>query len=299
MMTVHKAKGLEFPIVILADLTCKLDRARPAAGSIRARNLCALKLGGWAPMDLLLHDAEEAARDRAEGERLAYVAAAAARGTCSWCRPIGDEGLRGRLARSAACRRSTRRRRCVGTPSAAARVSGVSVERHGPDAGADGDPAKPTTSGARDVRVPVSIVGVWALRRSALEEQDSNGGGIEVGHSAFFRFDERRIPGLERRRAPPNPVRRAGCREVSRRVVDPTLVLQAPRRRRPRRDDLIAKDGDQAGVDKRMGGYRAWQGGPRRRRRRARRRRALSPTRRPSSRTMARYRHVQTTDRLT
>ena len=27
MMTVHKAKGLEFPVVVLADLTCKLSRA--------------------------------------------------------------------------------------------------------------------------------------------------------------------------------------------------------------------------------------------------------------------------------
>jgi len=38
-----------------------------------------LKIGGWASRDLLLHDAEEAARDRAESERLAYVAATRAR----------------------------------------------------------------------------------------------------------------------------------------------------------------------------------------------------------------------------
>jgi ATP-dependent exoDNAse (exonuclease V) beta subunit len=79
MMTVHKAKGLEFPIVILADLTCKL--ARPEAGRWidRENGMCALKLGGWAPIDLLLHDPEEAARDKTEAERLAYVAATRAR----------------------------------------------------------------------------------------------------------------------------------------------------------------------------------------------------------------------------
>jgi ATP-dependent exoDNAse (exonuclease V) beta subunit len=79
VMTVHKAKGLEFPIVILADLTCKLSRAEAGRWIDPANNLCALKLGGWAPVDLLLHDAEEAARDKAEGERLAYVAATRAR----------------------------------------------------------------------------------------------------------------------------------------------------------------------------------------------------------------------------
>ena len=95
MMTVHKAKGLEFPIVILADLTCKLarGRGRPLDRS-RSSNVCALKLGGWAPMDLLLHDAEESARDRAEGERLAYVAATRARDSSS-SRPIGDEVYEG------------------------------------------------------------------------------------------------------------------------------------------------------------------------------------------------------------
>ena len=79
MMTVHKAKGLEFPIVILVDLTCRLSRAEAGRWIDPAANLCAIKLGGWAPMDLLLHGAEESARDRAEGQRLAYVAATRAR----------------------------------------------------------------------------------------------------------------------------------------------------------------------------------------------------------------------------
>jgi ATP-dependent exoDNAse (exonuclease V) beta subunit len=79
MMTVHKAKGLEFPIVILADLTCRLSRPEAGRWIDESGTLCALKLGGWAPTDLLLHDAEEAAKDRAEGERLAYVAATRAR----------------------------------------------------------------------------------------------------------------------------------------------------------------------------------------------------------------------------
>jgi ATP-dependent exoDNAse (exonuclease V) beta subunit len=79
MMTVHKAKGLEFPVVVLADLTCKLSRAEAGRWIDADANLCALKIGGWAPRDLLLHDAEESARERAESERLAYVAATRAR----------------------------------------------------------------------------------------------------------------------------------------------------------------------------------------------------------------------------
>ena len=44
-----------------------------------ARGLCALKIGGWAPHELHEHEAEEVARDEAEGVRLAYVAATRAR----------------------------------------------------------------------------------------------------------------------------------------------------------------------------------------------------------------------------
>ena len=79
MMTVHKAKGLEFPVVILADLTCKLSRAEAGRWIDPSSNLCALKIGGWSPIDLLLHDGEEAARDKAESERLTYVAVTRAR----------------------------------------------------------------------------------------------------------------------------------------------------------------------------------------------------------------------------
>src|SRR4029079_12295633 len=79
MMTVHKAKGLEFPVVVLADLTCKLSRADAGRWLDPDSRLCALKIGGWAPIDLLLHGAEESARDRSESQSLAHVAATRAR----------------------------------------------------------------------------------------------------------------------------------------------------------------------------------------------------------------------------
>src|SRR5437667_4065866 len=79
LMTVHKAKGLEFPIVILADMTAKL-RASVATRHIDSdRRVCAIRLAGCAPSDLLQHEDEELLRDEAEGTRVAYVAATRAR----------------------------------------------------------------------------------------------------------------------------------------------------------------------------------------------------------------------------
>jgi ATP-dependent exoDNAse (exonuclease V) beta subunit len=78
LITVHKAKGLEFPVVILADLTAKLSR--PAGRFTDGiRRLCAQSLAGCEPWDLLDHRFEETARDEAEGVRVAYVAATRAR----------------------------------------------------------------------------------------------------------------------------------------------------------------------------------------------------------------------------
>ena len=78
-MTVHRSKGLEFPVVILADPTCKLHRTTAERFIDAERGLCALRLGGWQPLELLDHEKAEVERDREEGIRLAYVAATRAR----------------------------------------------------------------------------------------------------------------------------------------------------------------------------------------------------------------------------
>jgi len=79
LMTVHKAKGLEFPVVVLADLTCRMSRGDASRYLDAPGGLCAMKIGGWAPHELYQHEAEEVACDQAEGVRLAYVAATRAR----------------------------------------------------------------------------------------------------------------------------------------------------------------------------------------------------------------------------
>ena len=81
MMTVHRAKGLEFPVVVLADPTANLASATASrfVDTDPDRRLCAVRLAGWAPVDLLENEALERERDRAESVRLAYVAATRAR----------------------------------------------------------------------------------------------------------------------------------------------------------------------------------------------------------------------------
>ena len=79
LMTVHKAKGLEFPVVVLADMTCKLSSGKPDRYVDAEQGLAATTLLGCAPWELRDHEDVEIRRDEAEGVRIAYVAATRAR----------------------------------------------------------------------------------------------------------------------------------------------------------------------------------------------------------------------------
>jgi ATP-dependent helicase/nuclease subunit A len=79
LTTVYKAKGLEFPVVILADLTGKISRNIPSRHFDVTKKLCAIPLANCEPRELQENEASELGRDRAEGVRVAYVAATRAR----------------------------------------------------------------------------------------------------------------------------------------------------------------------------------------------------------------------------
>ncbi|GMU59255.1 MAG: ATP-dependent DNA helicase [Myxococcaceae bacterium] len=79
MMTVHAAKGLEFPVVILAEPTANANRQEPSHWVDPERGLWVHALGGCLPVELREHEEEVRARDHEESVRITYVAATRAK----------------------------------------------------------------------------------------------------------------------------------------------------------------------------------------------------------------------------
>ena len=79
IMTVHRAKGLEFPVVILADPTANSVSRNPSRHIDASLGLWAEPLCGCTPHELADAAEDELERDREESVRVAYVAATRAR----------------------------------------------------------------------------------------------------------------------------------------------------------------------------------------------------------------------------
>ncbi|MDP9322454.1 MAG: PD-(D/E)XK nuclease family protein, partial [Acidobacteriota bacterium] len=239
MMTVHKAKGLEFPVVILADLTCKLSRPDAGRWIDPSGSLCALKLGGWAPTDLLVHGYEEAARDKAEGQRLAYVAATRARDVLV-LPAVGDEMYEGWLdpLMPAVYPAQTPRRDAARAPGCPDFPSKDSVLTR-----PDGDPARPHTVAPGAYQFTVTGAADAESRTANCESRTAN--------------RELRIANREPRIANREPRTASGYPVV---WWDPhVLSLERDSGYGLRRDDLIAKDGDPVMVAARLAEYQQWR----------------------------------------
>src|SRR5579885_375294 len=98
IMTVHRAKGLEFPVVILADMTCKETVGEPGRYVDPERDLCALRLAGCSPRELLDQAESERRRDEEEAIRLLYGATTRAR-VLLVVPVVGDEQREGWVSR--------------------------------------------------------------------------------------------------------------------------------------------------------------------------------------------------------
>jgi ATP-dependent exoDNAse (exonuclease V) beta subunit len=214
-MTVHKAKGLEFPVVVLADITAKLAQLEASRAIQPEHGRCALRIGGWSPKDLLDRQAEEHARDLAEGVRLAYVAATRARDLLV-VPAVGDEPYEGGWVsplNTAIYPPVSQRRTPAASPGCPAFKRDSVLER--PDAAiAPASSVSPGLYGIGDgdeaheivwwdpFALHLDVAPPYGLRREELIERNVPEHVIAAGAERFGRWHDERQATLARGRAP-------------------------------------------------------------------------------------------------
>jgi ATP-dependent exoDNAse (exonuclease V) beta subunit len=206
LMTVHKAKGLEFPVVVLVDIAAELSRKTASRWIDADGGRCAVSLAGWTPAELRRHEATEVARDEAEGVRVAYVAATRARDLLVVC-AVGDVPLLGWVGplNEAIYPPPDRRRDAIREAWA---------ERFGPDSTLDREDTVPFTSMRPGIHAfegdegyavtwwdPATLdlerQAAYGVRREELIAKDAAPGVVDAGSEAYARWRVSRESAVE------------------------------------------------------------------------------------------------------
>ena len=235
LMTVHSAKGLEFPIVILADITRNEVASEAQRFVDPARGLCALRLAGCAPRELLDNNDDEIRRDREEASRLLYVAVTRARDLLV-VPTLGDERREGWLGKlndvlypEKAAQRSPLSRKPPGCPEfgddsakvrpakAPSKAKGVAPGLHAPAVGQHQvvwwDPSM----------LDLNVQETMGLRQSKLLAADESGVKSEIGIRRYQTWCEGRATMLAAGCAP--TIRVATATEIAARAGELKLSI--------------------------------------------------------------------------
>lgn len=209
VMTVHRAKGLEFPIVILADLTAPATHANPSRYVDPSKGLWVEPIAGCAPPELIDHREEVQRRDQEEAIRLVYVAATRARDLLV-VPAVGDKEVEGWLdpLYPALYPRPIDRRRPNAAPGCPP-FGGDSV-LHRP-AKADAGVGSSVAPGLHAPKAGIHKVVWWdpsalgldkehevGLRQQRILEADKSGAAMDAGERAHAEWQARRREVLER-----------------------------------------------------------------------------------------------------